>query len=150
MIEKIKGNLLEAQVNAIAHGCNCQGIMNAGIAKDIKEKYPKMYKEYKSLCQTDLAIPGQLQLYIQKDSPYIINLFTQNTIREGATLEYIDEATKLLAQRLSEYRQKDPKLNTLGMPKIGCGLGRLNWKQVKPIIESNLKDLDMRILIYYL
>ena len=36
------GDLLQASVDIIAHGCNCQQIMGAGIAKYISQIYPEV------------------------------------------------------------------------------------------------------------
>ena len=32
------GNILDAQTDVIAHQVNCQGVMGAGLAKQIREK----------------------------------------------------------------------------------------------------------------
>lgn len=36
----------------------------------------------------------------------------------------------------------------LAMPRIGCGLDRLEWKEVKPKIEEIFSGLDISITIY--
>lgn len=36
----------------------------------------------------------------------------------------------------------------LAMPRIGCGLDRLDWRRVKPKIEEIFSDLDIRITVY--
>ena len=38
-------------VQAFAHGCNCQGAMGAGIAVAFKKHYPEMYTEYRRRCK---------------------------------------------------------------------------------------------------
>ena len=49
-VQIVKGCLLDAfdkgEVNVIAHCCNAQSKMESGIAKSIKERYPKVYYEY--------------------------------------------------------------------------------------------------------
>jgi hypothetical protein len=41
-------------------------------------------------------------------------------------------------------------INKLAMPKIGCGLDRLNWNDVRDIIEEVFEDTDIDILVCYL
>ena len=41
-----QGDLLMADVDYICHQVNCRGKMNSGIAKSIREKYPKAYIDY--------------------------------------------------------------------------------------------------------
>ena len=150
MITYRQGNLLESGLDAIAHGCNCEGIMNAGIARDLKNKFPQMYREYNSLCSAHLAKPGEYHIYSSQNSPHIINLFTQKTIEEGAKIEYIEDSLALLASKLPELKNKDVDIKSLGMPRLGCGLGRLNWSQVRPVIERNLGNLDIEVIVYSL
>lgn len=38
----------------------------------------------------------------------------------------------------------------LGIPKLGCGLDKLQWKKVKEIIEEVFSDMDIEIEIRYL
>jgi O-acetyl-ADP-ribose deacetylase (regulator of RNase III) len=47
-IQALAGDLFENayHAQALAHGCNCQGSMGAGIAVGFRERYPKMYEEY--------------------------------------------------------------------------------------------------------
>lgn len=44
MINTVKLNLLDISHGIIAHGCNAQGVMGAGVAKQIKIKYPTAFE----------------------------------------------------------------------------------------------------------
>jgi O-acetyl-ADP-ribose deacetylase (regulator of RNase III) len=46
----INGNILETEENVIVQQVNCMGVMGAGLAKQIREKYPKVYSEYLNYC----------------------------------------------------------------------------------------------------
>ena len=48
MIYWKKGNLLESDCDYICQQVNCQGKMNSGIAKQIREKWPVVYQNYKA------------------------------------------------------------------------------------------------------
>jgi O-acetyl-ADP-ribose deacetylase (regulator of RNase III) len=67
-------------VSNFAHGCNCAGAMGKGIALQFKTKYPKMYKEYKALCQEGLFLLGDIFIY-KYETGTIFNLGTQTTWR---------------------------------------------------------------------
>ena len=44
----VKGDLFRQEgLRALAHGCNCAGAMGKGIAVEFRERFPKMYAEYK-------------------------------------------------------------------------------------------------------
>ena len=42
------------------------------------------------------------------------------------------------------------KIKYVAMPKIGCGLDRLQWGKVREIINETFKDLDIEILVCYI
>ncbi|MGA8944018.1 MAG: hypothetical protein WB502_15090 [Thermoactinomyces sp.] len=44
MIYIQQGDLLQSDCTVIAHQCNCFATMGAGIAKQIKERYPEAYE----------------------------------------------------------------------------------------------------------
>ncbi|MEJ1936533.1 macro domain-containing protein, partial [Nostoc sp. NIES-2111] len=46
MIKEVKGNLLEANVEALVNTVNTVGIMGKGIALQFKEAFPDNYMEY--------------------------------------------------------------------------------------------------------
>ena len=51
MIYWKKGNLLESDCDYICQQVNCQGKMNSGIAKQIREKWPVVYQNYKAISE---------------------------------------------------------------------------------------------------
>lgn len=154
MIAYIKGNILAANADAVAHGVNCEGVMNAGLAKKIRELYPRMYGEYISICNSGLINPGNIHFYYPNNGrPSIINMFTQKTIAEGSKLEYIAQCLDEILENHSKWRlRKDAKwkIKTIAMPHIGTGLGRLRWKDVKSLMENKLSQTELEIKIYSL
>ena len=42
-------DLLSSKERIIVHQVNCRGVMGAGIAKQIKEKWPDVYTSYRDL-----------------------------------------------------------------------------------------------------
>ena len=41
-------NILESfNIDILCHQVNCQGVMGAGLAKQIRSKYPEVYEQYK-------------------------------------------------------------------------------------------------------
>ena len=51
MISYTKGNLLDADVEAVVNTVNTVGVMGKGIALMFKEAFPENYKEYKDACK---------------------------------------------------------------------------------------------------
>ena len=44
----------------------------------------------------------------------------------------------------------DKNIKKLVIPKIGCGLDRLSWDKVEPMVQEIFKDLDIEIVVCYL
>lgn len=134
------------QAQAFAHGCNCQGVMGAGIAVSFREHYPEMYLEYRRRCKADPREfnPGEVFLWQEKDRPAVFNLGTQeNTTRSRATYENIE---KCLAQM---RRQADEvKIDRIAIPHIGAGYGGLTWVKVQAIIENVFADWPGDLYVY--
>ncbi|MFZ4863246.1 macro domain-containing protein [Sphingobacterium sp. Mn56C] len=129
------GNIFNLQgISNYAHGCNCAGAMGKGIALQFKNKFPKMYIEYKRLCKEELFSLGDIYTYDYGNGT-IFNLGSQITWRTKADINAIESS---LIKMLS-YAQQNNILK-IALPKIGAGLGGLNWNDVKSLINIVAKD----------
>ena len=50
MLKLKNGNILESDANIICHQVNCQGVMGAGLALQIRKRYPSAFEEYRGTC----------------------------------------------------------------------------------------------------
>ncbi len=147
-IQYVAGDLFanEYGAHALAHGCNCQGSMGAGIAVGFRQRYPAMYEEYRRRCK---ATPRQFNLgdaflWPAGDQPAVFNLGTQEgTWRARASYEAIEQA--LTAMRA----QADAAaITSIAMPRIGTGYGGLSWKKVRPIVERVFAGWSGTLYVY--
>lgn len=125
----VKGDLFTTTDNCIAHGCNNQGVMGAGVALEIKRRYPWAYKKYKEFGP---VIPGTV-ISANQDGLTIFNMITQSDYGYGAKLvlyDAVDEAALKVDRIL-----RGSFLPNISIPKIGAGLGGGHW----PVIEEILK-----------
>lgn len=75
----------------------------------------------------------------------VINLVTKEKYWNKPTYKTLEES---LIEMKEVILLKNIK--KLAMPKIGCGLDKLEWVKVKNIIKNIFKDLDIEILVCYL
>ncbi len=141
------GNIFQLpNVLNYAHGCNCAGAMGKGIALQFKEKFPKMYLEYKNRCKNNLFSLGDIFIY-NYDDGVIFNLGTQKTWRTKADIKAIEEAlNKMLSYALEN------NIFSIALPKIGAGLGGLNWDDVKAVINKvsqNYSNIHLFVIENY-
>ena len=51
MIKIIEGNIVDAQTDYIIHQVNCQGEMNTGVAKALRDYDEGIYIHYRNVCK---------------------------------------------------------------------------------------------------
>jgi O-acetyl-ADP-ribose deacetylase (regulator of RNase III) len=140
-IEFVSGDIFQSDAQTIGHGCNCRGKMGAGIAVEFKRRHPEMFQEYRRRCHKGEFNPGAYYLY--KDAtPWVLNLATQDSSR-GATLEYVEQCLQNITEHYEELG-----ITSLALPRIGAGLGGLDWDAVKALMVRYLGPLDLPVTVY--
>lgn len=152
------GNLLDADVSYIVHQVNCQGVMGSGIAKQIRDKWPHIYHEYKKFLALSNekwkrpALGRPLLVYEDYDNApntrIIVNFFSQNHYLPRTICHTDYEAFRSCCEELRTIigSHKEQKI---GFPyKIGCGLGGGDWNIIENIIDSVFKDYSVEIYKY--
>ncbi len=142
------GNLFNSECQTLVNTVNCIGIMGTGIAKQFKQKYPKMFEEYKLVCKSGyLRYGGDIWVwnYIDLFRPKKILCFaTKEHWQYPSKLEWIENGLKSF---VSVY--KELGITSIAWPKLGCNNGKLDWKNdVKPLMEKYLQPLDIICEIY--
>lgn len=133
-----KGDVFASPYRFILHGCNAQGVMGAGFARQIRDKYPFAYKEYVSIHQKRGLILGETQVVKCRDR-IIINAVIQEFYGRDPGKRYV--SYDAIANSLSLI--EDALYGeTIAMPMIGAGLGGGDWKVIEAIIESELKTVQ--------
>lgn len=146
MIKIIEGDILQATEDIVGHQVNCQGVMGAGLAKQIKSRYPNVYKEYSLYCDAFKHDRQQLlgQCYIiETGDKYIANLFGQ--LRYGKSerqTNYV--ALELALKKLKEIAYEHSKSVALPV-NLGCGLAGGSWSIVYKMIEDVFDDYNVTL-----
>ena len=82
--------------------------------------------------------------HVFKYDPYnVITFPVKHNWWEDADLTLIDQSMRELIAMLPTI----PEECKIYMPRVGCGNGRLNWPDVKPVLE---KHWDERVIIVYI
>jgi O-acetyl-ADP-ribose deacetylase (regulator of RNase III) len=146
-MEFTTGNILRADAEAIVNTVNCVGFMGRGIAAQFKRAYPLNFKAYEAACKHKEVVPGKMLVFEtgQLTNPrFIINFPTKRHWRGKSRIEDIVSG---LVALVSEVRSR--KIRSIAIPPLGCGLGGLNWRDVRPLIERAFAPLpDVRVLVF--
>lgn len=146
MLELAKGNLLEADVEALVNTVNCVGVMGKGIALQFKQAFPENTRAYERACRANELQPGKMLVVPTGvvNPKYIINFPTKIHWKGNSKIPYIQVGLKALVQ---EIRARGIK--SIAIPPLGCGNGGLDWAQVYPLIRDAFADQpDVRVLVY--
>ena len=147
MIEIAKGNILEADAEALVNTVNCIGFMGKGIALQFKQAWPANFKAYESACHAGEVVPGRMFIFDNGrliNPRYIINFPTKRHWRSKSRIADIRSGLTAL---IADVRRLN--INSIAVPPLGCGLGGLDWSEVRPLIDSAFSELpDVRVLLY--
>ena len=140
-----KGDLFAEEILSNYELCHCissdfalgAGIAKAfakmGVKKQLCEKYPKQWqgRGYCLITETNGTVVG--------------NLVTKERYFHKPTLETLRQALENFREQALEMR-----LQRLAMPKIGCGLDKLDWTEVQKVIKDVFNETEFKILVHYL
>lgn len=147
MMELTQGNILRADAEALVNTVNCVGFMGKGIALQFKKAYPENFDAYHKACATGEVRPGRMfifDLHSMLNPRYVINFPTKRDWRANSRYEDIESGLKAL---VGEVRRLG--IRSIAVPPLGCGLGGLDWNQVRPMIERAFANLPaVRVLLF--
>lgn len=154
-LKVIEGDLLQlandGHFEVIVHGCNCHNTMGAGIALQIKNKFPKAYEADLKTAKSDKSKLGNYSYAVVNNNAsvpgqfVIVNAYTQydfasSQYNDEVMLDYtaLQSVLEQIAQDFSGYK--------IGFPLIGCGLAGGEEKRVVSMISKELGNQDITIV----
>ena len=147
MIEFVQGNLFDAEVDAIVNAVNCVGVMGKGIALEFKKRFPDNFMAYKANCDAGQLELGRVFTYDNGKSAqprYIVNFPTKKHWRDASQLHDIRSGLESLASEIDLL-----KISSIAIPALGCGLGGLDWLDVRELIQKELGNCEKTGVFVY-
>lgn len=157
MLNLVHGDILsrntdETKSIVVCHQVNCMGVMGAGLAKQVRNKFPEAYAAYLITCSQIkrgmISGLGKVQFYdALSDAGYILaNIFGQYGYGRNKRYTDYDAVRKALQTIARAYQDA-----TIRIPyKMGCGLGGGDWGMVLPIIQEELVDNRITVELWTL
>ncbi len=158
MIVVEHGDLLKAEADILVNPVNTVGVMGAGLAKQFRERFPKMFEDYRRACKEGKVyikvengkIRYRPHVYLE-ESFIILNLPTKTHWKLPSRYEYVIAGLRWIRvnyEKLSKLLRKP--IRKIAMPFLGCGCGGLSRRKVLELIIRELYDLPCDIYIYTL
>ena len=167
MVTFHNGNILDSGADIICHQVNCQGKMNSGVAKAIREKWPQVYDEYiqkykdreneillscssfEHIPSTSETLLGDIQVVFitDKKTMAVVNMFAQEGYGyDGRRYTSYDAFWSCLGEI---KRTIKPGLHIAFPARIGCVRGGANWSVILKMIEEVLgEDYNVEIWVF--
>ena len=125
--------------HSIAHCISADFKLGAGLAKQIKEKFPSYFptkKEYKQQ-----VLHAQ---YLGHDK-FVFHLIVKPRYFHKPTYRSLRKALLALRDQMNFYR-----IDKLGIPHLSCGLNKLDWTEVQKIIHEAFRDSKLELTAFTL
>lgn len=160
-ISLIDGDMFFSTMQTLTISVNLQGIMGKGLASRAKYQFPDVYVEYQDACRARKLTARQPYLYKRETSldyelsdssfplstPDAVKWFllfaTKRKWRDDSRLDDIEGGLDWVRRN---YKKEDIK--SLAMPALGCGLGKLPWADVGPLMCKYLHGMEIQVEIY--
>jgi hypothetical protein len=118
----------------LAHCISADAKMGAGIARRFVREFPALA----GLRGSSLVVGGVYPV------DRVFNLVTKDKYFEKPTYKTLGFTLDVLVGICVTQG-----VSRLAMPRIGCGLDRLSWTKVRPMIEDRFLDLPIEIAIRF-
>ena len=148
-IIEIKKDLFKEKIeknDVLVHCVSADFKMGAGIAKEFKKKF-SIFENQKEKIINEYSKNKNGVLILKNNIFFIANLVTKDKYWQKPTYESL-EFSLLNMKKILE--NNNVKINRLLMPKIGCGLDKLNWSQVKSLLYKIFQDSNFNIYVFFL
>ena len=161
MLSLVEGDMFFSRMQTVTVSVNCVGVMGKGLASRAKYQFPDVYVFYQDLCRKGRMQLGKPYVYkressfdyeladepstlVNANSETLFLLFaTKHNWRYHADIVGIEKGLQWL---VDNYKKEG--ITSLAIPALGCGLGRLEWSDVGPLMCEYLSKLDIPVWIY--
>lgn len=153
MFHEVAGDILKSKAAVIVHGVAPNDPFHSGLALQLRERFPAMYRDFRHYCQSTHAKPGDLWAWAGTGPDGRPVRLVALTTQEGgyehgakpgrATLANVNHALRRLQKWIEAERPA-----SLALPKLATGVGGLDWKDVSPLIAEHLAHAGVDVYVY--
>ncbi|XP_066481301.1 ADP-ribose glycohydrolase OARD1 [Tiliqua scincoides] len=139
-ISYVQGDLFSCPgTDSLAHCISEDCHMSAGIASIFNKKFGGVQE----LLEQQKKI-GEVAV-LKRENRYVYYLITKNRYFHKPTYDNLRKSLEAMKFHCLKHG-----VSHISMPRIGCGLDRLNWSKVSTMLEEVFEDTDIKITVYTL
>ena len=138
-------SIFDTRCDVIVNSVNCVGVMGKGIAKEFKERCPKMYDDYRNACKLGQLQPGKFHWFcidslFNKGPKWILNFPSKLDWKKPSKYDYIILGFESLIHDISV--DKTHRMKSFAFPLLGCGIGGLDPECIKGLFVKYFEHQD--------
>ena len=150
MLRVVKGDISKSKESYIVHQGNCQGRWGSGVAKALKEQFPRAHEDYVNkikngaklgdvLYCSDIQVNGSIPNEVT-----IVTILGQDSYGyDGARYTNYIALVGGIANVLSVVK------GDVAIPvRIGCARGGADWNFIESVISKLAEDFDYDVVLY--
>jgi len=125
-----------------------EGDVLISLARKLQEKFPSMRNQFIEWCEETNPEPGDIWLWGGNTKTRVLNLI----VGEAAEPELgrSSRPNKIAVHRALRAVNKlviDERFNSIAIPRIGSGVGGIDWLEVRGMIASQLGELIIPLFV---
>jgi O-acetyl-ADP-ribose deacetylase (regulator of RNase III) len=125
------GDIFESGCRALVNAVDCTGAQGKGLAKTFAGRFPSARDAYRRRCNDDPGMePGDVWAY-HAAGVWLLFAATKGSWRLPSRLEWVERSLANVAVHVNIMGIK-----SVAVPALGCGLGGLDWTDVRPLIMT--------------
>jgi O-acetyl-ADP-ribose deacetylase (regulator of RNase III) len=144
------GDIFASGADVLVCPVNCvPGIMGAGLALAFAKRWPGLRRRHATLARDGRLAVGLAPIVGEAGRDFCL-FPSKRHWRLPSTLSDVALGLDGLRIELANHRamQRRRPLESIAIPALGCGLGRLAWADVRSLIVAALADLPMRVMLF--
>ena len=161
LLRLVQGDLFFSGLQTLTISVNTVGVMGKGLASTAKYRFPDVYVRYQDVCRNKSLRMGKPYLVKREtsfdeqlaDEPdsfsngtpatWFLLFATKDHWKQDADMKGIEEGLRWLRDRY-----KRDGITSIALPALGCGLGKLRWREVGPLMCRYLQEMTIPTWIY--
>ena len=144
MIQFTRGNVFAQPADAIVNPVNCVGVMGRGLALQFKRRHPDAFRAYRRASAERRVRPGRMFMFETgcERPRWIVHFPTKRHWRDRSTIGDIEAGLRDLAAAVERHG-----IRSVAIPPLGCGLGGLDWRAVRPLVTACLAGTTATVIV---
>jgi O-acetyl-ADP-ribose deacetylase (regulator of RNase III) len=146
VIEFLRGDIFEVrQAEALVNPTNCVGVMGRGVALAMKNRFPWCFGPYRQACAAGTHRPGTILWVPNPGEGWprgIVHLPTKRHWRQPSVIGDVRSGVEALVTWADHEA-----IRSVAVPALGCGLGGLEWDQVRSLMGLAFAPSPCRFLV---